>query len=231
MAVLLDTLLDADTDAGRDADTPLHVLLTGRGSLFPLVTPMLVKHLEERAANRFLLWRVDYDLLKSITSLGAAFLTEVILNMPGIIFRSEAFNLFGILGDADPQTGHRRFLPLCRGVPRLQDGPLAVRRPFPPGNLERRVELGSASRSGDLETARFRREFIVSGRVALTAKEAANSHIVVEAVCDHCLTVSIACPPPDAPEPVEWSAHRRAVLGSVALVPGACDEAEPEARE
>jgi len=224
MAGLLGGLLGA---LGEEDEPLLHLLVTGRGSLFPLINPMLRKHIRDRIGGRVTLWRVAFDYLKNITSLGAVFLTDVTLNMTGIAFHSRTSSLFGIAGDVDPLTGHRMFLPLCPGIPQPEAGPIAVRRPLPPGNLERRIELGSANREGDVRSAGFRTELVVSGRVALTAQQAANAHVVVHAKREHCLTVAIASPFPDAAAPPdgEWMTYTE--LGSVALVAGACRVEEP----
>ena len=192
-----------------------HLVSTGRGGLFPLVSAMIREHHNAWRADRAgRVWRVNPDYLKNITSLGSVLLADLTGSATGIVFRSDVTALFGCVGDIDPRTGRQRFLRMCAGYPTPKDGVLVVHRPLPPGNLVRRFDFGVALCEGDVLEARFQREFTVSGRVSLSPEEAANAHILVEARQPHRLTVGIGSGRPG--EPVGW---RGAVeLGTVALV-------------
>lgn len=224
MRQTLNNVLPTDGPRGQ----PLHVLVSGRGSLFPLVRPMIRGHVAAALGKRAHdLHFIDTEFLKNITSLGALYLAELVLNSTGMQFRSEASTLFGILGDLDLRSGRRRFLKLCDGYPMPADGICAVRRPLPPGNLDRRVELGVATREGDLEESRFRQEYVVSNRVNLTAQQAENLHVLIVARREHCLTVSLGWPTPggDLNDP---STFETIELGAIALVAGACSAGAAE---
>ncbi|KAA0574341.1 hypothetical protein FZ983_27755 [Azospirillum sp. B21] len=218
MRQTLSNVLPSDGPRGQ----VLHVLVSGRGSLFPLVRQMIRGHVAAALGKRAHDLRfIDTEFLKNITSLGALYLAELVLNTTGMQFRSEASTLFGILGDLDLRSGRRRFLKLCDGYPTPSDGICAVHRPLPPGNLDRRVELGVATREGDLEESRFRQEYVVSNRVELTVQQSENLHVLIEARREHCLTVSLGWPAPDG-DVNDPSTFEMVELGSIALVAGAC---------
>jgi len=203
--------------ACKAGEEPPHLVTTGRGGLFPLVSAMTRDHHDKWQAKRSgRVWRVDADYLKNITSLGSVLLADLTGSATGIVFRSDVTTLFGCTGDIDPGTGRQRFLRLSAGYPAPDDGVVAVHRPLPPGDLARRFEFGVAMCEGDVVASRFRREFSVSGRVNLSPEEAATAHILVEARRPHCLTVSIGSAPPG--EPVDWKSRRTIELGTVALV-------------
>lgn len=219
---LIDLLQSVLTDAGISRDAPLIMLLTGRGSLFTFYEfPMLVRVIELLNLTNCNPVRTAWTFRKGITCIGSLFLADLVLNSTGIIFRSETSTLFGTLGDPDQRTGQPRFLPLCTGYPMPGDGLKVVSRPMRPGNLDRRIELGVASREGDMVTSRFRSEYVVSARVELSPDEAAKAHIVVDAIKEHCLRIGIACPQ-SCDEPIDWSTARMITIDTIELVAGAC---------
>jgi hypothetical protein len=199
-----------------DGAIPLHQLVSGRGSLFPLIRDMLDRHLSEILGNRKVAaHRIAVDCLKRITGEGALYLADLMLNSTKLTFRSDASMLFGVLGDLDERTGLRRFLKLFDGYPTPEAGLRAVPRPLPPGNLDRRIELGIGSREGDVAEARFRSEFSFSRRVNLTRQQADNLHIMVEMTADERLVVSIGWPGQSGRD--DPMAFEREVMGTVSL--------------
>ncbi len=133
-----------------------YIIMTGRGSMFALMGPLLdaqVKRLWETEQPRF---RMDDGMLKPITSLGALFLARSLNNAPGIRFSSGLSTWFGFQGDLDPDTGHPQFIVLCQGLPKT-----VVVAPLPLSwDDEFRLILGiSMFENGELAASSFRPDF------------------------------------------------------------------------
>lgn len=189
------------------------VLVTGRGSRFPLVEVMIQAHLRRVwPSARLNEVRIAFGELKTITCRGAAAITHILNESPDILtYRSDCAPILGVLGERD-RTGSRRqrVLSLRRGFPAPEDGYIGVPRPLPPG-LRVRVATLVLSRGDALLFDERLHEVIASAQtmVALDEEQGRAAHVIVHAPAEHQIQLSIGWPrsgeAADAPiDPDSW---------------------------
>lgn len=154
---LVQTAVDAlEATAPRQSN---HILMTGRGSLFSLTGVMVEHQVGEVWKQDAVRFRMVDDYLKSITSVGALVLADILPNARGVRFSSGLSAWFGFLGEPDAVTGHPEFVALCQGLPAAQ-----VVAALPPGWADEfRLVLGtSLAREEFLAQTSFRADFEVA---------------------------------------------------------------------
>ncbi|MFP5514210.1 MAG: Hsp70 family protein [Alphaproteobacteria bacterium] len=180
------------------AEDDTFVLVTGRGSRFPLLGVMIPAHLKRVWPSAKLNEvRIDAGELKTITSRGAAAITHILNESPDILtYRSDCAPILGVLGERD-RTGSRRqrVLSLRQGFPTPGDGYIGVPRPLPAGTRVRVVTLVLSRGEPPLFDERLH-EIIATAQevVPLNEDQGRAAHIILHAPAQNQLQLSIGWP-------------------------------------
>jgi len=147
----------AEALARVDGVTVRRLMVSGRGSAFRLLADTIDRQLKELGSDWTAL-RMQFDLLKPITSVGALVLADLLPMNEDMRFSTTVATWFGFAGPIDRATGDNLFIPICQGLP--DDRPRVCR--FPVGGPRKRIPLrfGMADRrEGSLRAVGFRTDF------------------------------------------------------------------------
>ena len=206
----------------------LYCLLTGRGSLFPLVTPMLAAHLKRlRDPSNYHILRVGGEHLKTIVCQGTCYLEEHLLSSSEIRFEPRRPPSIGIAMGIN-EIGRKRFVPLCVGLPQPGYGYAQPYQVAAGAEVRVRILMYMNVDNTNYIGERDRHLGMVEAQVTLTPPEASRAQLLVHAETVDCLHCYIAVPPAGSSSQLsegEWDQYaewEKQPLGYVELIEGSC---------
>jgi hypothetical protein len=172
-----------DLGGGMKPDANACVLISGRGSLFPLFSRMLVTEIDRALGERDArILTVHPSMAKAITSMGAGYLAQLVARDPNIRFVARIASHLAVLGPSDPtQPGRRTARPFRGAAPVPGEGLMAAPAHFPPGPGLRMIELAMIAPDETTVDTNAKR-VVASLQSMLNVPKGSDSYVLVRAV-------------------------------------------------
>lgn len=175
--------LVAALDTAQATDRSTQVLISGRGSLFPLFGRMLLAEVARVLQDRpHEVRTIEADMAKAITSVGGCYLAQLVSHDPNVRFVAHVPDRLALLGGADPRDSRKRqAIPFTGASLQDTDGLLVARVDLPPGRARRTIELAMvADTESSVEVDGTR--VIARIRKTLDVSPGPDSYVVVRAL-------------------------------------------------